>query len=283
MTSPARNAITGAMQNWRGYFINLDRSTDRRASIEAQLTAAGIADRYQRIPAVDGSVGKTPLGVNPGEWGCLQSHLTALSQPLTGSFVHVLEDDAILSRDFARRMGVLVRSGRLSHFDLVFSDVAPTDWPYSTIRNLSHAWEARRDGEIRLIDLRGFPYGGANSYFINTRSMAKVRAFVERHISPLTGTLAIDTIYGRGIWSGELTACLTFPFLSAVDIDLATRSEIVGQRMTPVDLLRYAFFVDADEAVLRRRIDAQLAAAPQSAHRSALGDIHNLYLASPEK
>ncbi len=267
---------------WRGHYINLDRSPERRASIESQLAAAGLSDGYRRIAAVDGSLGKRPLGVLPGEWGCLQSHLMALSQPAEARFVHVLEDDAILSRDFTRSMGALIGSGKLSRFDLVFTDVAPTDWPYTTVRKLSQHWEKHQAGEVTLIGLRGFPYGGADSYFVNARSLAKVRGFVERYISGLTGTLAIDVIYALGIQSGALTACLTFPFLSAVDIELATKSEIVGDRTTPIDLLRYAFFIDMDAAALRRRIDAGLARIAASEHRDALGAIYKLILASPE-
>ncbi len=265
---------------WTGYFINLDRSTDRRAAIEAQLEAAGLSDAYQRIAAVDGSSVKAPIGLSKGEWGCLQSHLAVLKQPPTGGFVHVLEDDAILSRGFTRKMASLLKN-KLSGYDLVFTDVGPTDWPFSTVRKLKHEWDSLSGDAIRLIDLKGFPYGGTDSYFINPRSIGKVREFVEQEISSFISS-PIDVIYLRGINSGRLKAALTFPFLTAVNIEFGTRSEMGGLRTAPVDVLRYAFFVDCDDGVLRQHIDARLSKITQDAHRDALADIYKLYLAGPE-
>ena len=38
-----------------GFYINLDRATDRRKEMEAQLAKFGLADRYQRFSASDGN------------------------------------------------------------------------------------------------------------------------------------------------------------------------------------------------------------------------------------
>ena len=50
--SPDRAASTAS---YVGAFINLDRSPQRRAEMEGQLAELGIADRYVRFPAIDGS------------------------------------------------------------------------------------------------------------------------------------------------------------------------------------------------------------------------------------
>lgn len=265
---------------WTGYFINLDRSTERRASIEAQLETAGLTDAYQRLAAVDGSSLKAPIGLSKGEWGCLQSHLAVLKQAPTGRFVHILEDDAILSRGFVRKMSSLLKS-KLRGYDLIFTDVAPTDWPFSTVRKLKHEWDSLTGDAVRIIDLKGFPGGGADSYFVNPRSIAKVREFVEQEASSFVAS-PIDVIYGRGVSSGKLTAALTFPFLSAVDIQFGMYSEIGDIRTAPVDVLRYAFFIDGDHEVLRQHIDAGLGKVAQDPHLDALADIYKLYLAGPE-
>jgi GR25 family glycosyltransferase involved in LPS biosynthesis len=41
------------MQPFQGYFINLDRSPDRRRSIESELGKYGLGAAYARIAAVD--------------------------------------------------------------------------------------------------------------------------------------------------------------------------------------------------------------------------------------
>ena len=60
---------------FRGIYINLDRSTDRRRNVERQLARLDLADAYVRLPAVDGRKLK-PVGVlNPGIVGCFRSHV----------------------------------------------------------------------------------------------------------------------------------------------------------------------------------------------------------------
>lgn len=101
----------------RTYYINLDDSMTRRASIEAQLTAAGISNSH-RISAFDGRQislcdmadydDKSALrflgrSVFNGEYGCYRSHLDALRQFLDSEYPYalILEDDALISTDIS--------------------------------------------------------------------------------------------------------------------------------------------------------------------------------------
>ena len=45
-------------QSWDGFFINLDRSTERRAHMEKQLQASGLG-HYRRFSASDGNLIRT--------------------------------------------------------------------------------------------------------------------------------------------------------------------------------------------------------------------------------
>src|SRR5215831_1337292 len=105
---------------WHGYFINLERSNDRRASIKAGLARAGISDRYQRFQAVDGrlAASQIPTNLPDGALGCLLSHAAPISLPHPRDrYLHVLEDDATLSRHFVPVMENLLASGALRPFD----------------------------------------------------------------------------------------------------------------------------------------------------------------------
>jgi GR25 family glycosyltransferase involved in LPS biosynthesis len=86
-----------------GYFINLDKSVGRRRAIEAELAKVGFPRRYQRFAAIDRGTLKTRNhAIEPGEAGCFLSHLGVIEAGAkTGGHFHVLEDDAVLSRDFA--------------------------------------------------------------------------------------------------------------------------------------------------------------------------------------
>jgi len=98
------------------YYINLDSSVQRRASIETQLQAAGIT-RAIRVPAFDGRgldlataadcdlpaalhyLGRPLRG---GEYGCYRSHLACLQRFCDSGRSHavVFEDDADIDPDF---------------------------------------------------------------------------------------------------------------------------------------------------------------------------------------
>lgn len=97
------------------YYINLDSSVDRRASMEAQLQAVGITNP-ERVPAFDGRkvdlsqvndcdlpkaqrfLGRSLRG---GEYGCYKSHLKCLDRFLTtdSPYALILEDDILFDEN----------------------------------------------------------------------------------------------------------------------------------------------------------------------------------------
>lgn len=109
------------------YVINLERSTDRRQHIEAQLAKASVA--YEIVPAIDGRQLDLsgPQLVRPGEpnewhsplwattWalpgvaGCALSHLLVCERILTSGDGQalVLEDDVILMPDLTEVLDAL--------------------------------------------------------------------------------------------------------------------------------------------------------------------------------
>jgi GR25 family glycosyltransferase involved in LPS biosynthesis len=62
------------MLPWTGHYINLDRSHQRRSSIERELRAAGILSSHRRFAAVDGSLLAPVEGLTGAEFGCIRSH-----------------------------------------------------------------------------------------------------------------------------------------------------------------------------------------------------------------
>jgi Glycosyltransferase family 25 (LPS biosynthesis protein) len=236
---------------WHGYFINLEDSRDRRASIEAGLLRAGIADRYRRFEAVDGSLAASqrPTDLPHGVLGCLLSHAALMSLPHPRDrFLHVLEDDATLSRHFVPVMEHLLSSGALRPFDLVFTDVAPFPNDAPTIDALKKAYDAATAGaELRfgLLDLQLFPFVGTTSYFVNPDSLDKVKALLNNTTPPLP----VDGLYRKMIQLGQLRAACIFPFVTATDPRLVS---IINGAQTVLaaafDAVRYLFYADADIA-----------------------------------
>jgi glycosyl transferase, family 25 len=108
--------------SFRCYFINLDRSVDRRGEIEAELRAVGV--EAERVSGFDGGAGykldeityrpwrRNLIGspLSPGEIGCSESHRRALRQFVESGapFGVILEDDAILTSDFGQAIESII-------------------------------------------------------------------------------------------------------------------------------------------------------------------------------
>jgi glycosyl transferase, family 25 len=98
------------------FLINLDRSHERLALMQAQANELGLA--FERMPAIDGTrqlpgwmvaqflddCGRARGGLSEGEVGCYASHLVVFSKIVERRLkaAIVLEDDAILDQDFER-------------------------------------------------------------------------------------------------------------------------------------------------------------------------------------
>jgi glycosyl transferase family 25 len=108
-------------------YINLDARADRRATMESQFEALGLAaDRFCAVdmsaPRALSRSGKAPYTyLTKGEIGCWESHLALWREFVAGSdpFACIMEDDAIIASDFPR---VLDGIGALPPFDLLKLD-----------------------------------------------------------------------------------------------------------------------------------------------------------------
>lgn len=266
---------------WVGYYINLDRSPERRASIERQLATMGISSLYKRFSAVDGSRFAPMHGMTPGELGCARSHAKLLSSLKPNvRFVHILEDDAVLAADFSKIMMSLIESGALDQFDIVFTDVFPFDTQAVSLRKLKSAYDAATSGptpRFGLIDLRGFGFGGTNSYFVNVKSLPKVLMAVNGGFLRGQGPQPIDLVFRRDIDAKILRGACVFPFISAVDVELGQASTIADRsELFSSNLLRQAFYVDCDLNSLKAFIAPLIARFDGDRHMDVLADIYRL-------
>jgi len=250
-----------------GVYINLDRSTGRRAQVEAELARHGLSSDYVRFPAVDGrraGTGASPLG--PGEVGCFRSHVGALRLFAGGDrHVHVAEDDIVFSSRFAAAAGELVRSGTLDRYDLVFLDtvVAVGLELVSEFRRLFERQAPRADaGAVRpitVLDFRQHKFASTSSYLVNRGSVERVAGLLERELAA-GPALPLDLHYCRLMETDGLRVGCIFPFVTSVRLESAATTTITGREggdaiRFACDLLRHAFFVDCDWDVARRAIE----------------------------
>jgi hypothetical protein len=245
-----------------GYWINLDRAIERRQAMESQLQAVGLG-HYQRLSGVDGSLQYAELP-KPGVMGCWLSHLGALRQgATTGNVVHVLEDDTWIGDRSAEVFTSLVNAGAMGKFDIVFTDVL-LDYLTSQ-RYFRCFYEAARvpQGEVppkvNLVNLQGILFTCLNSYFVHPKSIQKVRGLLEQEFRSLNmqNPEPIDMVIRRLVLSGALTAAVTCPFLTSIDLSLMAKSAINDPAAVDVQktlflhsIHRQAFFYGTNDQTL---------------------------------
>jgi hypothetical protein len=245
-----------------GYWINLDRAIERRQAMEKQLQVVGLS-HYQRIVGVDGAVDYAGLP-RPGVMGCWLSHLGALRMgAMTGNVVHVLEDDTWLGARSPEVLTSLVNEGAVGQFDLVFTDVL---LDYLTSQRYFRAfYEAARVSpgdvppQVSLVNLKGILFTCLNSYFVHPQNMGKVLELLEREFRALNlrDPEPIDMVIRRLVFSGALTAAVTCPFLTSINLSLMPKSDINDPGATDLqktlllhNIHRQAFFYGVDDRVL---------------------------------
>src|SRR5262249_44825830 len=212
---------------YQGRFINLDRSLDRRTSMEAQLRKWALYEKYELFAEMEG-----------GEAGCFRSHCLALEQAMTtGTAVHVLEDDVILSGYVPQVLETIVASGSLDQFDIVFTEmvIGPD---VMDIREHKQLFDKSRADETFMVrDVTSSYWGGTTSYAVGPKNVRRVVATLKQGLGSGTPT-AIDLFIKRAAAAGKLKLGCVFPFVTTIPLEDAT---MIEDRMSNARLSRSAF------------------------------------------
>jgi GR25 family glycosyltransferase involved in LPS biosynthesis len=240
----------------RGFYINLDRSIDRRNSIEAQIETLGIGHIYKRFPAVDGSK-LAPAGrMKPGEVGIFRSHRDVLAAARgSGKFIHVLEDDQLLSEFMMPAIGLAVSRGMFDRFDIIFTDIGGIN-DFRVIRDLKLRYDEsipfRAENifceKLQLIDLARFNFAGMTSYVVSPAGVDRLLAIYAQEMKRGL-QVPVDLLVRREVRQGRLRAAAFFPFLTTSSLDSVggtTSGRTINDSFLMMALLRHSFFVNRD-------------------------------------
>jgi GR25 family glycosyltransferase involved in LPS biosynthesis len=272
-----------------GRYINLDRSPERRLEIERQLSQLGLAERYTRFAAVDGqAITDRPDVANRAEVGCYRSHLDAirLGAP-PQSWLHIAEDDVVLSRHLPQVFDRLMTQEAFQDFDIVFTNVmvlfgvAPiAEWRMLFDRAVTMTPDGAVTGvkSFSAVALDHIPFYLCTSYAIHPHAIGKVtdllaEAFARQPFEP------VDIVLGRLANTGALKAACTMPFFSAPQLLGAStiRQEMVRTRGAHM-FMEWAFFADRDPARLRAQLGALAAEKAQSPTADLIADAYRYLL-----
>ena len=92
------------MARIKGYYINLERSTQRCERMQKHIKEQGLTAFYQRYAAIDGAK-CSPNGrdLNSGEIGLWETWISLLEKEKLKNnydFLHIMEDDYLISKEF---------------------------------------------------------------------------------------------------------------------------------------------------------------------------------------
>ena len=228
MTGLLHNAESGShmgrMSQLKGVFINLDAQLERRSRLERHLEQLELQGRYERFSAVRGHPDQArERGLYPGEYGLWQSWLEVLqsaSADQSFDYLHIVEDDVELSRDFVLFSRKLNPDG--GDFDLLVTDMYVNPSIHRTLA-LQHE-EQRRNGVIALrID---FYSGCLASVLIHRQRIGPVLEQLKRQFKSSSRLLPLDNALRQLQHQGKLRIGRTLPFLTGVQPDSITRSTI---------------------------------------------------------
>ena len=242
---------------YTGLYINLDRSTDRRQSIEEQLHRFNPAGRYARFAALEPKDIGSSGAIQPGEAACFHSHYRALMQGASSGLpVHILEDDVLLSEYLGAAAQTIVGSDFFGQFDVIFTDT----FVHTEVMQLGfykeafdHALAGGKDAmKFTVIDLGQRQLACMSSYFVAPRAIEKLLAIFGDELAR-GPRMPVDFCLRLAAQDNRIRVGCWFPFVTSIMLEYVTASTIAGREsqhnnpsvMLPA-LLRYAYFVDGD-------------------------------------
>lgn len=222
-------------------YINRDRSTERRAVLEASFKRAArpgwtlerfsaLNPAYVDVHAVKGCRSRT-------EKACFLSHRAIIAAHAGGArHLLVLEDDVSFGLATCEIVDGFLQQNAYASWDLLFLDVCPSriDDMLSLYFNRQNIMRQRT---VVPLDLAKLPFFGASAYIVNARSFAKVLACLD---SGMPIDIEYDVFLAAHIRQGVLDAAVLFPFVTTLSQN-ASASQIQRPTMDTVNLARNLF------------------------------------------
>jgi GR25 family glycosyltransferase involved in LPS biosynthesis len=273
ISAPGYRVSYGALRSpYRGVYINLDRSQDRRAAVEAQLSSLKVLDRYTRIPALSGADLESKSSIlKPGQLGCFRSHYKALSEMRGAqSCIHVLEDDSVLSEFLPAVIEAEEQKGTFDKFDIVFTEtfVGYNAYTLSQFKELTDPLvSCGPKPAFTVADISSAFMAGTTSYLVGPRRLDRVLSSYRRGLDAGPG-LPIDLFIKQEASQGNLRIGCVFPFITTIRLEWDSvintsepDAEILSRLASAV--LRYSFFVNRDfDNYAKASLDLLKAATP---------------------
>ena len=207
----------------QGFYINLDRSLDRRASMEQALARCGLRDMIARFPARVGD--ERQKGITVNELGCFLSHQAIIDSIVDDRPTLVLEDDTYFPQRFPEYFSIILDKCVDHDWDILFLNkmISFTDLRavYQMIRKKRAAGDIYSDQfrDFSIEECKGLYVSGAGAYLVRPGAAGKV-AEVLRKAADANYPKPVDIVYLNAINAGTLKAKFAFPYILGVNSHL---------------------------------------------------------------
>ena len=222
--------FTHLSNTYQGIYINLERSKDRNAYIQAHLQELELAPYFKRFEAIDGSLYAPPTSkhkLTNREKACFKSHLLAIEKhEHLGKHLHIVEDDTIMHLDTKKTLYHCLCEVHFDDFDIIFCGT--TMWDLSA--QLYDSCMQTNKFDYQLFDLgKPLNYSGLHSYLIHKNSIHKILKLLKKH----KFTNSIDLVLRYFIENKVLKAYCIMPMLAKPNCDFVSNIDPLGSDRNP--------------------------------------------------
>jgi GR25 family glycosyltransferase involved in LPS biosynthesis len=274
-----------------GVFINLDASTIRLARVQSQLKNLGrLGARYRRFAAVDGrAVARRGDVSNPAELGCYLSHMHAIdANAASEHWLHVLEDDVLISRYALGAIREFISNSEFDRFDLIFTNIMFQVGSESVamFRTLfDKSVEVDENGNVtklstyHVISLQSIDFLLATSYLIHPRAKRRIADLLKTHLAH-EPFLPVDNVFAKLVRSGALSAGCAIPFITMppISADSTIRGEVSHCRLSQM-VMEASLYVERDVPALRALLKTLAQGQSLSATAEILAEANRVLIA----
>ena len=205
------------MAKIKGYYINLDRSIDRRDRIQRNIDEQGLTAFYKRYAAIDGAK-CNPCGrdLNSGELGLWETWISLLEKETLANgyeYLHIMEDDCILSKEFKGFCEQLPDNSLGS--DLIMTEMYANPNAYQYLIE-----EHQRLKKEKKIKIEHNNYTGcASSVLIHRSRIKTVLEQLKTAYQKAESVLPLDNQLRKLDQQGLLIVSRVAPFITSIVID----------------------------------------------------------------
>lgn len=221
-------------------YINLASRTDKKILIERSFEVNKIEGwTLRRFEAIDKVYveNKNIAGSLPSaEKGCFLSHQFIINNAeQTEGHLFIVEDDVVFGKNTFSIIDNIIQD--IDHpWDVLFLDVC-IPVPEGMIQLFKFGNMLKEQGAVTLLDLSDKAFASAASYIVNKNSINKLAHLLQKQDQI---NIPIDLLYKQLIYSGEIKAFVTFPFLTSLS-SLSEKSDLQSQDSYQTELIWHTF------------------------------------------